>query len=130
MILWFKAINNKEKMSNNKEEDKEELDDSTAMERAIYLDSKAKLEEAWKEIDDHKAKINRLDIEIANLKDLNARLEQQNKSLIDTLNTLYNFHKDIMEQAVKTSTAITITNGKLNEAIVRTQFIIPEKADN
>jgi|SRR5215831_4186829 len=118
-----------ERITKAKHDRNEEYESMLKSRDDIIEDNKAKLDEAWKELDDERNKIGRLDIEVANLKDLNAKLEQSNKELLQTVNTLYNLHRDLMEQSLKTSSALSITNGKLNEAIVRTQFIIPETTD-
>lgn len=109
-----------------KQQSSKNSDDSEEITRAVYLDNRTKLEEAWKEIDEIKAKVTKLDIEIANLKDLNINLEQQKQNLLQNFQTLYNMHESLLEQCLNTITANSITQGKLAEAVARFKFIIPE----
>ena len=94
--------------------------------RSEFLDMHSKLDTAWKELDDERKKLNKLDIEVANLKDENAKLEQQKQHLLNNFQQLYEFHTKLEDQVLNSQTAITITLGKLAEAIVRNKFIIPE----
>ena len=103
-----------------------ETETEAETEREIYLDNKMKLEEAWKEVDDERQKINRLDIEIANLKDVNTKLEQINQNILKSFQDLYSQYQQLYDQVVSSNTALSITTGKLAESLVRFKFTLPQ----
>lgn len=105
----------------------EERDDTAEIQRGIYLDLKSKAEEAWKELDDERTKINRLDIQVANLKDENAKLEQIKQSLLKSFQDLYSIYSQLYDQVISSNTALTITTGKLAESLVHYKFTIPQQ---
>lgn len=98
-----------------------------AQERIEYLEIHSQLDQAWKELDDERSKINKLDIEIAKLKDDNAKLEQIKQNLLQTFQDLYTQYQQLYDQVISSNTALTITAGKLSEALVRTKFTIPQQ---
>lgn len=100
--------------------------------RETYLEHRAELDQAWKELDEAKdqrdalaQKINKLDIENAALKDDLAKQEQINTNITQQFKDLYLMHEQLLEQCLNTTTATTITNGKLGQAIVNYKFVIP-----
>lgn len=102
-------------------------DDTEAIQRGIYLDLKSKAEEAWRELDDERLKINRLDIQVAHLTDDLAKQKQINDNLLKTFQELYNLNQQLYDQVVSSNTALTITTGKLAESLVRYKFTIPQQ---
>jgi len=96
------------------------------LERTLYLDKTNELQKAWKELDDERAKITKLDIEIAKLKDDKAKLEQIKDNLFQTFQDLYNQYQQLYDQVVNSNTALTITTGKLAESLVKCKFTIPQ----
>jgi uncharacterized coiled-coil DUF342 family protein len=103
-----------------------ERDDTQEIERAVYLDKVTELEKAWKELDNERSIVGRLDKQVAALTDKVASVEQQRDSLLQQFQELYNKHESMLEQCLNTATAITITNGKLSEAIVKHKFSLPQ----
>lgn len=71
-------------------------------------------------------KINELDISLAKQKDQLQAEQQKNENMLKQFEILYNMHESLLEQCLNTATAITITNGKLSEAIVKHKFTIPQ----
>ena len=116
----------KEQKQNSEINTNTETETETETEREIYLDNKMKLEEAWKEVDDERQKINRLDIEIANLKDVNTKLEQINQNILKSFQDLYSQYQQLYDQVVSSNTALSITTGKLAESLVRFKFTLPQ----
>jgi len=104
-----------------------ELDNTTEIERAVYLDNVAKLDEAWKEVDNERAKVNKLDIEIAHLKDEVAKQQQINQNLLKSFQELYTTYSQLYDQVITSNTALTITTGKLAESLVKYKFTIPQQ---
>lgn len=103
-----------------------ERDDTQAIQRAVYLDKVSELDKAWKEVDDERAKITKLEIEIAHLKDESALAKQQRDALLIQFQDLYNKHELLIEQCLNTSTALAITTGKLSEGLIKHKFTIPQ----
>jgi predicted nuclease with TOPRIM domain len=98
----------------------------TEIAREEYLEHKAELEQAWKELDDERNKVNKLDLEIAKLKDEKGKLEQTNQNIIKSFQDLYNTYIQLYDQVTNSNTALTITAGKLAEALVKCKFTIPQ----
>ena len=97
-------------------------------------DLSADLEEARQQItylkserDSLAGKINQLDIEVAHLKDERSRLEQQRDNLFQNFKDLYSLYQQLYDQVISSNTAVTITAGKLSEALVRCKFTIPQQ---
>jgi septal ring factor EnvC (AmiA/AmiB activator) len=93
----------------------------------------ADLEEARSQIntlveqrDTTSATIGRLDRDVARLQDALQAEEEKNRRLIKQFEILYNMHESLLEQCLNTTTANTITTGKLSESIVKFKFIIPQ----
>lgn len=107
--------------------DDNDRDDTAAIARGIYLDLKSKAEEAWKELDEEREKIHRLDVTIASLKDEVGKQKQINENLLKTFQELYNLNQQLYDQVISSNTALTITTGKLAESLVRCKFILPQQ---
>ena len=100
-------------------------------EREKYLDLTQKVELAWKEVDDLKNTIARLDRDIAKLKDDNGSLIQQRDGVVNSFQELYQKHDQLIQLVLNAIQATVITTGKLSEGVARYKFIIPEAtADN
>ena len=95
-------------------------------ERTLYLDKTNELQQAWKELDDERNKVNKLDLEIARLKDEKGKLEQTNQNIIKSFQDLYNCYIQLYDQTTNSNAALTITAGKLSEALVKYKFTIPQ----
>lgn len=78
------------------------------------------------QVDSQADTINRLDKEVAALKDSNADMNRIKENMLASFQELYTNHKNLEEQVLNTITATSITNGKLTEALVKYKFIIPE----
>jgi|SRR5690242_6419289 len=98
----------------------------TEIDRESYLEHTKELEQAWRELDEERKKINKLDIEIASLKDGIAKQEQINKNLLEQFRELYGSYQQLYDQVISSNTALTITTGKLAESLVRYKFTIPQ----
>lgn len=108
-------------------EEEESDDTAAAIQRGIYLDLKSKAEAAWKELDEEREKIHRLDVTIAHLKDELGKQQQANENLLKTFQELYNLNQQLYDQVISSNTALTITTGKLAESLVRYKFILPQQ---
>ena len=95
--------------------------------REIYLDHTAKLEAAWKELDDERNKVNKLDIEVAHLKDELSRQRQVNEALVKTFNEIYSMYQQLYDQVINSNTALAITVGKNAESLVKFKFTLPQQ---
>ena len=71
--------------------------------------------------------VGNLDREIARLKDENAKLEQTNQNIIKSFQDLYNCYIQLYDQITNSNAALTITAGKLSEALVKYKFTIPQQ---
>jgi hypothetical protein len=98
----------------------------TEITRDGYLEHRAELDQAWKDLDDERNKVNRLDIEIAKLKDDNGKLELTNQNIIKSFQDLYNSYTQLYDQVTNSNAALTITAGKLAESLVKCKFTIPQ----
>lgn len=105
----------------------DDRDDTDAIARGMYLDLKSKAEQAWKELDDERVIVNRLDIEVARLKDELAKQHQINNNLLKTFQDLYSVYSQLYDQVISSNTALTITTGKLAESLVHYKFTIPQQ---
>ena len=90
-------------------------------------DKNAEIIKITGELDLEQTKINRLDIQIANLKDENAKLENIKENLLKSFQELYTLYQQLYDQVTSSNTALTITAGKLAETLVRTKFTIPQQ---
>ena len=108
---------------------KTKSDEAIPQTREEYVNHKAELEQAWKELDDERDKINKLDIEIAKLKDDKAKTDKINENLIQSFQDLYNQYIQLYDQVTNSNAAIVITSGKLAEALVKFKFIIPQSTN-
>jgi len=97
------------------------------LDQEIYFEHKQKLEAAWKELDDERTKVNKLDIEIAKLKDEKGKLEQTNQNIVKSFQDLYNNYIQLYDQVTNSNTALAITLGKLSESLVKYKFTIPQQ---
>jgi predicted nuclease with TOPRIM domain len=98
----------------------------TDVDRETYAEHTAELAQAWKELDDERNKINKLDVEIAKLKDDNGKLELTNQNIIKSFQDLYNSYTQLYDQVTNSNAALTITAGKLAESLVKCKFTIPQ----
>jgi SMC interacting uncharacterized protein involved in chromosome segregation len=98
----------------------------TEITRDGYLEHRAELDQAWKDLDDERNKVNRLDIEIAKLKDDTGKLELTNQNIIKSFQDLYNSYTQLYDQVTNSNAALTITAGKLAESLVKCKFTIPQ----
>lgn len=98
----------------------------TSISHEDYLEHKVELEQAWKELDDERNRINKLDIEIARLKDEKGKLELTNQNIIKSFQDLYNQYIQLYDQVANSNTALAITLGKLSESLVKCKFTIPQ----
>jgi len=76
---------------------------------------------------EYSSKINSLDQEIAHLKDDRAKLQNQQDVIFKSFQDLYKMYEELYNQVISSNTALTITSGKLAEALVRCKFTIPQQ---
>lgn len=113
-----------------KQQEQEEQDDRTHSDEiyaSMIKDKNAEIVKLTGELDLEQTKINRLDIQIANLKDENAKLDNIKENLLKSFQELYSLYQQLYEQVTSSNTALTITAGKLAEVLVRTKFTIPQQ---
>jgi DNA-binding MltR family transcriptional regulator len=114
-------------MTKQQQQQATERDDTQEIQRGAYLEKVSELDKAWKELDDERNIVGRLDREVARLKDENVKQEQINQNLLKSFQDLYSIYSQLYDQVISSNTALTITTGKLAESLVRFKFIIPQQ---
>lgn len=71
--------------------------------------------------------VNRLDRDLAQQKDKTAEQERIAQTLLKSFNDLYSIYSQLYDQVITSNTALTITAGKLSEALVKYKFTIPQQ---
>jgi chromosome segregation ATPase len=88
--------------------------------RDLAIDSQSRT------ISDLSQRIGSLDKEVAQLKDDKGKAEMQRDSILETFNNLYGNYQQLYDQVINASTALSITSGKLAEALIKNKFTIPQ----
>lgn len=114
-------------MTKQQQQQEDDRTHSDEVYTSMIKDKNAEIIKITGELDLEQTKINRLDIQIANLKDENAKLENIKENLLKSFQELYSLHQQLYDQVISSNTALTITAGKLAEVLVRTKFTIPQQ---